>query len=92
MRRVSALLAQPAVFHLMRVMEAGLRVTERGLGIPSTPSWESYLRKIRSQLERDWQDKDPTWKEEEPFYQEVYNYLCGVKLAWRNSVMHVGKS
>src|SRR5437588_7499290 len=30
------------VFHVMRVMEAGLKVLAAELGIPYAPSWESY--------------------------------------------------
>ncbi len=35
-----------AVFHLMRVMEAGLKVLARGMDITYAPSWESYLTQI----------------------------------------------
>lgn len=35
--------ATACVFHLMRVMESGLRATAKPLHIPYAPSWESYL-------------------------------------------------
>ena len=45
------------VFHLMRVMEAGLKATAGSLGIPYAPSWESYLKQIGGKLEIEWKKK-----------------------------------
>jgi hypothetical protein len=40
------------VFHMMRVMEAGLKRLASMLGIPYAPSWESYIRQITSRIEQ----------------------------------------
>ena len=79
------------VFHLMRVMELGLQVTAKALGIPYAPSWESYLGQIKTKLDANWKEKSPEWKEEEPFFREVHSFLHAVKLAWRNPTMHIVK-
>ncbi len=77
------------VFHLMRVMEAGLKAVAREMGIPYAPSWESYLKQINKQIEMDWKEKTPDWKSEEPFYKEVSGDLQAIKIAWRNPTMHI---
>jgi hypothetical protein len=77
------------VFHLMRVMEVGLKATAKALGVPYAPSWDAYLKKMRGQLDAKWEDKSPEWKAEEAFFREVHSYLHAVKLAWRNPTMHV---
>jgi len=81
--------ATAVVFHLMRVMEVGLKELGFALGIPYAPSWESYLRQIKNNLERDWKDKEPDWKANEPFFRQASSYLESIKIAWRNPTMHV---
>src|SRR5207244_620669 len=76
-------------FHLMRVMEVGLRVTAKALGVEYAPSWESYLRQMHPLIEANWQDKPDRWRGEEVFFKDVYTYLHGVKRSWRNPTMHV---
>jgi hypothetical protein len=80
-----------AVFHLMRVMEIGLKATAAALEISYAPSWDGYLRQLKANLEKDWKEKSPDWKQEEPFFREVYGHLHAVKIAWRNPTMHVQK-
>jgi hypothetical protein len=80
-----------AVFHLMRVMEAGLKTLAKQLAIPYAPSWESYLRQIAAQLELDWKDKAPEWKKDQEFYSEAAAHLSAVKFAFRNPTMHIVK-
>ncbi len=76
------------VFHLMRVMEGGLRVVAKKLGIDLTAnrSWDAMLKKIKSEAEElhprdEWTD----------FYAEVVAKGYAVKDAWRNPAMHVGE-
>jgi hypothetical protein len=78
-----------AVFHLMRVMEVGLKETAAALGIPYAPSWESYLKQIERKISQDWPAKKAEWKKDEPFFREVLGQLTAVKVAWRNPTMHV---
>jgi hypothetical protein len=78
-----------AVFHLMRVMEAGLEAVALALGIPYAPSWESYLKQIRLEMDKKWDAKSDEWKRDEPFFREVAAHLYAVKVAWRNPTMHI---
>ena len=80
-----------AVFHLMRVMEVGLKTLSKQLAIPYAPSWNSYLKKIAEQLEFKWKDKTPEWKKDEGFYSEAAAHLGAVKFAFRNPTMHIVK-
>jgi hypothetical protein len=79
------------VFHLMRVMEAGLKVLGKELGIPYAPSWESYLRQIGTIVEGDWKSKTADERARQPLYKELAGDLQAVKFAWRNPTMHIIK-
>lgn len=78
-----------AVFHLMRVMEHGLRATANSLGVDYAPSWEAYLDQMKPLIEAKYRNKPPKWRKVERFFKEVYTYLHGVKRAWRNPTMHI---
>ena len=80
------------VFHLMRVMEAGLKIFAAQLGIPYAPSWESYLRQLETKFSEDYKKKSTEWKKNEPFYKEVAGDLQLVKFVWRNPTMHIVRS
>ncbi len=79
------------VFHLMRVMEAGLKVLAKELGIAYAPSWESYLKQIAIAVEGDWKSKTAAEKARQPLYKELAGDLHAVKIAWRNPTMHIVK-
>ncbi len=81
-----------SVFHLMRVMESGLKTLASELGIPYAPSWESYLRQIAAVLESDWKSKPADVRAKQPFYRDVAGDLQLVKMAWRNPTMHIVKN
>jgi hypothetical protein len=78
-----------AVFHLMRVMEAGFKELARLLEIPYAPSWESYVTQIKSKIEAKHSTKAVDWKTDEPFFRDVLGDLQAVKMAWRNPTMHI---
>lgn len=80
-----------AVFHLMRVMEHGLRAISKMLGIPYAPSWESHLKQIEANIKADHKGKSPEWKRDEAFFKEVLGDLAAVRIAWRNPTMHIGR-
>lgn len=74
------------VFHLMRVMEAGLMAVATKMGIAYAPSWESYLKQIKGELDKEWKKKSRTWRKDEPFFADVHSHLSAVKVAcprWR---------
>ena len=83
--------ATACVFHMMRVMEAGLKALAKALKIAYAPSWESYLKQIDSQIQIKHQKKSRAWKRDEPFFREAAAHLSTVKFAWRNPTMHIVK-
>lgn len=78
------------VFHLMRVMEVGLRSFARNLGIsvPDDKNWGHILREISAATTR-LPDGTTTEKEHKEFCSGATAHLSSVKEAWRNPVMHV---
>lgn len=84
--------ATACVFHLMRVMEVGLKALARALRIPYAPSWESYLTQIKTKVGEKHKTKGIKWKRDEPFFKEVLGDLLTVKIAWRNPTMHIVRS
>jgi hypothetical protein len=80
-----------SVFHLMRVMEVGLRALSKALDIPYAPSWESHLKQIKKQIESPHKEKTRGWKAQEAFYKDAMGDLEAIKLTWRNPTMHIVK-
>ncbi len=80
-----------AVFHLIRVMEAALKVLANELGIPYAPSWESYIRQLTAIFESDWKKRAPELQQKQPIYKDFLGDLQSVKIAWRNPTMHIVK-
>lgn len=82
------------VFHLMRVMEVGLRVlgtslNDANLDARMNPSWERILRRCDEQLKLPLDKRSQEWKAEDQFYSDATANLRAVKNAWRNPTMHV---
>jgi len=86
-----------AVFHLMRVMEVGIRSVARCLGIPDPlregdRNWGAMLRVIKVDLDaRVGASHTKTWarKDDKEFFEVAYASLDAVRVAWRNPTMHV---
>lgn len=77
------------VFHLMRILEAGLRAVHGCLGIGvelvgNDRNWGNVLARIREEIRR----RDSKWAEKD-YFKEIYARLDAVKDAWRNDTMHV---
>jgi hypothetical protein len=86
--------ATACVFHLMRVMEAGLRALAGSLKDPDldpkrNPTWDAMLKKCRTELAKPVSQRVPEWVADEPFFSGAATRLMGVKDAWRNPTMHV---
>jgi hypothetical protein len=82
------------VFHLMRVMECGLRVLGKSLNDPNldpkkNPSWESILRRCDKELQAQYSQRTPAWQRHQQFFAEATANLRAVKDAWRNPTLHV---
>jgi hypothetical protein len=80
------------VYHLMRVMELGLKSLGKGLDIQYAPSWESYLKQIESNITTKHPQKKRSWKKMEAFYRDAAGDLQMVKISWRNPTMHIVRS
>jgi HEPN domain-containing protein len=83
--------ATATVFHLMRVMEVGLKAlgTRLGVDIDSTRSWEGILNKSHGMMTKPYTVKPPEWAGDEAFLSEAVVMLTAVKTAWRNPTMHI---
>jgi len=83
-----------SVFHLMRIMEVGLRALGASLNDPSldpktNPSWEKILLRGDKELQKHLADRSPEWRSDESFFSTAQANLRAVKDAWRNSTLHV---
>lgn len=82
-------------FHLLRVVEVGVKAFGTGLGImaqitAAQPSWGDVLRETWKEMKRLNASGDPTWTpEKKSFFENVQSDLHIVKTAWRNPTMHV---
>jgi hypothetical protein len=65
-----------AVFHLMRVLEAGLKALAKALGAPYSENWGQCLGDI---------EKRAMDKHSNPAHKQAVAYLAAVKNAWRKS-------
>lgn len=82
------------VFHLMRVMEVGLRALGDSLNDPRldpkrNPSWDSILKKCDEELLIPLHSRCDEWREDDGFHSTASAQLHAVKDAWRNPTMHV---
>lgn len=83
-----------SVFHLMRVMEVGLRVLGNTLKLPTTTNrnWDSILKKCDSELAKPLAQRSPEWASDDAFFSNATAMLRAVKDAWRNPTMHIEKT
>lgn len=83
------------VFHLMRVMEVGVKAFAAGLGIlnqikSAQPSWGEVLRLTNAEIQARNKGNDPAWTPAtRGFFENAQADLMVVKNAWRNTTMHV---
>jgi hypothetical protein len=85
------------VFHLMRVIELGLRTLGKSLNDstldPKTnPTWERILHKCDTQLGLEYKKRCDEWRKDGAFYSEATANLRAVKDAWRNPTLHIERS
>ncbi len=81
--------ATAVVFHLMRILEAGLRATHRCLGIEvelegGDRNWGRVLARIRTEI----RERGNKWAEMD-YFKEIFARLDAIKDAWRNLTMHI---
>jgi hypothetical protein len=85
-----------AVFHLMRVMEIGIRSLAKCLSVPdpikpAERNWGIILNHIRDGIEKKWPTSADRATGDGPLFEELCASLDAVKNPWRNSTMHVKK-
>lgn len=85
-----------AVFHLMRIMEVGVKAASACLGIPDPVrggdrNWGNMLRRFKSEMDRRNAVRPPEWQiaTDRDFFEEIYVSLDAVRNVWRNATMHV---
>jgi hypothetical protein len=82
------------VFHLMRIMERGLRalgasLNDSTLDPKTNPTWEKILGRCDKELQKPISERADEWKTDEAFYSTATANLRAVKDAWRNPTLHV---
>jgi len=82
------------VFHLMRVIERGLRALGAALNDPSldpgkNPTWETILRKCDAELQKPYDKRSAEWRQNGQFFAEATANIRAVKDAWRKPSIHV---
>ena len=80
-----------SVYHLMRVLEVGLRVLAAEFSVPfGNDTWNKVLDQIDSNIRgMSSATHGPDWKDKEQFYSEAAAYFRVLKNAWRNYAMHL---
>jgi hypothetical protein len=82
------------VFHMIRVLECGLKSVAAALGITLNPhnrNWGGILGQIRDEMANRNKINDPQWNADKAFFEQAYGSLHAVKDAWRNTTMHLEK-
>jgi hypothetical protein len=85
-----------SVFHLMRIMEIGIGAARKCLGIPdpikpADKNWGAILTKIKDEMDRRKATGVSSWPtpSDKAFFEGCYASLDAVRVAWRNTTMHV---
>jgi hypothetical protein len=83
-----------SVFHLMRLLEVGIRATSRCLQIPdpvkpAERNWAIILKAIWNEIEQRWPTAADRMTGDGQLFEALYASLDAVKNPWRNECMHV---
>jgi hypothetical protein len=81
------------VFHLMRVVGAGVTALGKSLNEPTLDAshnltWDNVLRRCGKEVGATFDKMSPTWQADKQFYAEATARLFAVKDAWRNPNAH----
>jgi hypothetical protein len=77
------------VFHLMRVIDAGLRSVANSLQVNyDARNWSGITDKIEKEMGKKYPDKSEDWKKSEPFYASVLTDIQAISRAHRNPALH----
>jgi hypothetical protein len=83
-----------SVFHLMRLLEVGIRATSRCLKIPdpirpAERNWAVILKAIWNEVEQRWPTAADRMAGDGQLFEALHASLDAVKNPWRNQCMHV---
>ncbi|MGI9073337.1 MAG: hypothetical protein ACR2JB_18970 [Bryobacteraceae bacterium] len=77
------------MFHLMRVIDFGLRIVAESLGVAyEARNWMGIGNAIQTKMEAKYKDKLEDWKKVEPIYAEVLTDIQAISRGHRNPVLH----
>ena len=79
------------VFHLMRVLEIGLRIFADRFGIPSDhTNWHNIIEGIEKAVRNMASDpaRPTDWKDQQEFFSQAASHFMVLKDAWRNYTAH----
>ncbi|HLY04182.1 MAG TPA: hypothetical protein VKR31_00385 [Rhizomicrobium sp.] len=83
-----------AVFHLMRIMEIGIRAVAKCLDIPDPTkpvekNWGAILKAVKAGIDKKWPNGAGRMKGDGALFEDLFASLDAVKNPWRNPTMHV---
>ena len=83
-----------AVFHLMRIMEIGIRAIARCLQIPdplkpAERNWGVVIKEVRTGIDKKWPTAADRMVGDGDLFEALLASLDAVKNPWRNATMHV---
>lgn len=77
------------MFHLMRVVDFGLRSVAAALGIDyNARAWDGIAKAITGKMEEKYQNKTVDWRAVEPMYAEILTDIQAISRGHRNPVLH----
>jgi hypothetical protein len=77
------------VFHVMRIVDFGLRQVAKSLGIEyDARNWSGIGNKIQEKMEQKYNTKTDEWKKSEPMYAEILTDILAIGRGHRNPVLH----
>ena len=77
------------VFHLMRIVDFGLKQVAKPLGVEyDARNWSGIGNKIREKMEQKYNTKTDEWKKSEPMYAEILTDIQAISRGHRNAVLH----
>ena len=77
------------VFHLMRIVDFGLRQVAASLELPyDARNWSVIGDAIRKKMEQKYQSKTEEWKQREPFYAQILTDIQAISRGHRNPHLH----
>jgi hypothetical protein len=77
-------------FHLMRVLERGLRVLATKFSVTfNNTTWHNIIEQIESKIRKMDSSFGADWKEQQKFCSEAASQFMFLKDAWRNHIMHL---